>query len=985
MAEITLQPTLQRAWDRFCRRWEPRYGQGHAWFACHAAFPVLVTPDLLYQLWFNFRLYEKAPGEWAEIDPMAVSDLLLSGLFPAVGPEVYEVPAPLRGYLLEKLKAHFGPERLPTLGAFLEAYRSARATPEEDGNLREIWHWTAETALRPEAAARSLAGQLGQAFQQGGKGRQMQLSLLVDQLGENTPELQELKVVAKGMLNPGEAIHLPEFHLSDLPSDGDLMRLPMPPDLRKRLSRPGLPLNQARDLQWKIAEARNQKTLDLSGLGLETLPDELAEMTHLEELDLKNNQLTRLPEWLIGFTQLKRLRISRNQLTDFLPYEGGLPALEELTFNNNQLTEFPSSLFTCPRLRKLLLGNNKIAYLPEYIGQLLHLEHLDLGHNRLSEIPEFPYEILNLRFLYLSDNQLTRLPERIGNLHQLEILQAHNNALSELPPSLREIAPKLLPNDHKNPWRRGLRLEGNSFPGNLPDSFWSRSPVEIVEAILGNPVENARTGVSTLLLCGVTPTSLGQDSQQYRELLQQEMQAISSYTPSLDPFAWQLEVLPDTDWTSIEAVFALARNEGSKVAVLHYGSFVDGLAAMYEAGYSQKLDLPSWLAAQNGLKLVFLNTCDSYADAQSVYRAGVGAVIGIEGTLPDDAAVEFAREFYRLLIQGEALGKAFRQAERYMLAWGEGRGTSRKSAGESTETWSYRHHLLAREEMMDWRMKGREDAFTQRPVLRLFWEEEAIMFQENPISQQNSPMSYLETAASAEEVTDYQWLSSAISLYPDRLQRTERQGEADAHIQSGPDGLQLQFTSLSFPPFSIPAENPTQTQNWLVWMSRFYTLLTLENPVSEIATGDFEVSLGLDDEEEIPLYPEGLYLPEEAGIERLVLRRLEGKDGFWMAAWAEMNGRIRALQSTALPFLGRQELVLPSPVYPARTPGTLLILVSGEAHSPLEVLAQDPVNGNLGAKTSFIDQPEIPTRPDWQLFRWPIHVQAGAGSEPLLA
>jgi hypothetical protein len=56
--------------------------------------------------------------------------------------------------------------------------------------------------------------------------------------------------------------------------------------------------------------------LDLSGLGLTVVPEELGQLTHLQRLDLSRNQLTTLPAWIGQLADLQDLNLSDNQLTE---------------------------------------------------------------------------------------------------------------------------------------------------------------------------------------------------------------------------------------------------------------------------------------------------------------------------------------------------------------------------------------------------------------------------------------------------------------------------------------------------------------------------------------------------------------------------------------------------------------------------------------------------------------------------------------------
>ena len=83
------------------------FGEAHLNLACHAAFPLSLTPDLLYQIWANF--VPEAP--WT-----AVARVLLSRLCKQVSSEMYEMDSAVRNLLLRELKVQFGQERFESLG-----------------------------------------------------------------------------------------------------------------------------------------------------------------------------------------------------------------------------------------------------------------------------------------------------------------------------------------------------------------------------------------------------------------------------------------------------------------------------------------------------------------------------------------------------------------------------------------------------------------------------------------------------------------------------------------------------------------------------------------------------------------------------------------------------------------------------------------------------------------------------------------------------
>src|SRR5438093_1390211 len=88
--------------------------------------------------------------------------------------------------------------------------------------------------------------------------------------------------------------------------------------------------------------AKNGKTfLDLSGLGLTSVPPEIGQLTQLTTLNLDKNQLTSVP-----------------------PEIGQLTQLDRLDLDNNQLAELPDSLRRLSNLRVLFLHGNPQLNLP---------------------------------------------------------------------------------------------------------------------------------------------------------------------------------------------------------------------------------------------------------------------------------------------------------------------------------------------------------------------------------------------------------------------------------------------------------------------------------------------------------------------------------------------------------------------------------------------------------------------------------------------
>jgi predicted RNA-binding Zn-ribbon protein involved in translation (DUF1610 family) len=153
-----------------------QFGEAHRNLARHAAFPLVLTPDLLYQIWANF--VPEAP--WT-----AVAHVLLSRLCRHVSYEMYEMDIADRNFLLRELKVEFGQERFDEVGEFLLDYVAQRLTDDDAArDLREAQEWTALAYTKPNEAARELAQRLSERVTGDDVGEMLWLASLVESLAE---------------------------------------------------------------------------------------------------------------------------------------------------------------------------------------------------------------------------------------------------------------------------------------------------------------------------------------------------------------------------------------------------------------------------------------------------------------------------------------------------------------------------------------------------------------------------------------------------------------------------------------------------------------------------------------------------------------------------------------------------------------------------------------------------------------------------------
>lgn len=131
---------------RRLRVFEQRYGSLALDLACHAAFPLTLTTDLVYCLRENFA----SACPW-----YAAADVLLSGLCSPIGHDLYEMEGLTRDRLLRRLCQSFGEDRLSQLEDFMVAYIRHRLQVEQSDLplvLGDRPHWTALACLRSEEA-----------------------------------------------------------------------------------------------------------------------------------------------------------------------------------------------------------------------------------------------------------------------------------------------------------------------------------------------------------------------------------------------------------------------------------------------------------------------------------------------------------------------------------------------------------------------------------------------------------------------------------------------------------------------------------------------------------------------------------------------------------------------------------------------------------------------------------------------------------------
>ncbi|WP_414551644.1 formylglycine-generating enzyme family protein [Anabaena sp. CCY 0017] len=160
-----------------------RFGETHLDLACYGAFPLALTPELLYCLRENFA--PDAPF-------IAVADILLF-LCETVGYQLYELEGEVRNELLVYLKSRLSDEKLyeeklHKLSDFMVAYirQQLKSNDYADEDLGATPHWTALAYIKPEEAVEEIAKELQKALKQQ-PGNLLKFSSIIEGYADTTP------------------------------------------------------------------------------------------------------------------------------------------------------------------------------------------------------------------------------------------------------------------------------------------------------------------------------------------------------------------------------------------------------------------------------------------------------------------------------------------------------------------------------------------------------------------------------------------------------------------------------------------------------------------------------------------------------------------------------------------------------------------------------------------------------------------------------
>tara|TARA_A100001015_G_scaffold16268_2_gene19046 strand:- start:6203 stop:7087 length:885 start_codon:yes stop_codon:yes gene_type:complete len=185
---------------------------------------------------------------------------------------------------------------------------------------------------------------------------------------------------------------------------------------------------KANDIIYNVLVQQNE-VLDLSSLGLSSLPPLTHDFSFVKELNLSSNNLKNLPDDLQYFTNLEKINLAYNKLEKISEKIGLLIHLKYLDLSVNNLLVLPNVFSNLKKIEYLYLSYNYLLFLPKSISSLLNLKIMNIEYNRLLSIPKINLKSLtelqlSSNYFKLSLSDCIKYPQRSIDTHLLSDLES---------------------------------------------------------------------------------------------------------------------------------------------------------------------------------------------------------------------------------------------------------------------------------------------------------------------------------------------------------------------------------------------------------------------------------------------------------------------------------------------------------------------------------------------------------------------------------
>ena len=201
-------------------------------------------------------------------------------------------------------------------------------------------------------------------------------------------------------------------------------------------------------IESKLKQSHIKGYIDLSNIGLDSLPDEIFKLNYhsadgikwwtnvdFTKIDLSYNNLSEKNSYdFRNIPHARVLYLISNKFNSIPLYLYYLKDLVFLDMSNNRLTHIEDNFFwNLSGLKTLNLSGNFIKYIPRSIRYMRHLIELNLSKNDLTSIPS---EFMYLKYLKKFDISWNKIqiidPHIFNNLSYLEELYCNDNILTNL-------------------------------------------------------------------------------------------------------------------------------------------------------------------------------------------------------------------------------------------------------------------------------------------------------------------------------------------------------------------------------------------------------------------------------------------------------------------------------------------------------------------------------------------------------------------------
>ncbi len=197
--------------------------------------------------------------------------------------------------------------------------------------------------------------------------------------------------------------------------------------------------NRLAALPEELGRLQQLEELHLCDNQIVVVPDSIAHLTNLTKLVLAKNKVAELPEWISNLVELTELDCSENQISQVPDWISRLTDLTELYLWDNQLTVLPDAIAQLTKLTKLGLNKNQISQVPDWISSLTDLTELSLSGNQLTVLPDAIAQLTKLTKLGLNKTQISQIPEWISSFTDLTELYLGDNQLTVLPDAIAQL------------------------------------------------------------------------------------------------------------------------------------------------------------------------------------------------------------------------------------------------------------------------------------------------------------------------------------------------------------------------------------------------------------------------------------------------------------------------------------------------------------------------------------------------------------------